>query len=428
MNLQQLYKVFLDSEGVSTDTRKRCEGMLFFALTGASKNANQFAYQALEKGAVAAVIDDENYWQEGCILVDNVLDSLQSLATFHRQQVGLKSLLGITGSNGKTTTRELIARVLKTRYRVLATDENYNNHFGVPLTLLELKAEHELAVIEMGTNRPGDIKELCKIARPDCGIITNVGRSHLEELIDLEGVRKEKSTLFKHIFNRNGTVILDRTEKSLAGTYTPGARVYAPVIQLDVVKESPHLLLDVQIEGRKFGELPTQLIGRYNLQNIRYAIATGLYYQVPVRDILTAIASYKAQNMRSQVLDIGRARVILDAYNANPDSVDHALNSLMRVKGENKAVFLGEMLELGEHSASLHQEVVDQLEKGSFSPVVLIGEEFSSCQLPAGVKHYGRVEDAQKDFDTICRLEFTVLIKGSRKVKMETLVNKNKQD
>ncbi|HKK88092.1 MAG TPA: UDP-N-acetylmuramoyl-tripeptide--D-alanyl-D-alanine ligase [Saprospiraceae bacterium] len=422
MNLQQLYKVFLDSSGVSTDSRKPCEGMLFFSLTGKTHNANQYAAQALNKGAAAAVIDDENYWQEGCILVEDVLESLQRLATFHRQQVGLKSLLGITGSNGKTTTKELIARVLQKKYKVLATDGNYNNHFGVPLTLLRMTAEHEMAVIEMGANRPGDIKALCKIARPDCGIITNVGRSHLEELINLEGVRKEKSQLFKQVLNRNGTLILDRKEKSLAGTFPPEAKTYAPVIQLSMIRESPHLLLEVQIDGNTVGELSTHLVGRYNLQNIRYAIASGLYYQVPIQDILSAIASYQPQNMRSQTIDIGRARVILDAYNANPDSVRFALENLSAMEGENKAVFLGEMLELGEHSVSLHQEIVDQLSEGKFSPVVLIGASFGSCTLPKGMIHYDRVEDARKDFDTICRLEFTVLVKGSRSVGMEALM------
>ena len=426
MNLQQLYKVFLDSSGISTDTRKPCADKMFFALTGDRHNANQYAAGALEKGAVSAVIDDESFWRDGCILVEDSLKTLQSLATFHRQQVGLKSLLGITGSNGKTTTKELIARVLGRKYEVLATEGNYNNHIGVPLTLLNLKPEHELAVIEMGANRPGDIRELCSIARPECGIITNVGRSHLEELIDVEGVRREKSQLFRHVLNREGALIIDRKEKSLAGIFPPNSRTFAPVIHLNVLEDTPFLQMDVFIEGTKVGNLSTHLIGRYNLQNIRYAIATGLYYQVPIYDILDAISGYVPKNMRSQTLDIGRAKVILDAYNANPDSVNQALGHLAELNQKNKAVFLGEMLELGKNSLAMHQEVVDQLAENNFSPVVLIGQQYSKCKLSKGMKHYATVEEAKKDFDTLCRLEFTILVKGSRSVGMEKLLRENR--
>lgn len=422
MNLQQLYRRFRDSKGVSTDSRKIRAGQIFFALKGPNFNGNTYAEAALEKGALLAVVDDPDQVKNSqYLLVDHGLEALQQLANFHRRQVAIKALLGITGSNGKTTTKELVSSVLSAKYKVSTTAENFNNHIGVPLSLLKIKDDHDLAIIEMGASNPGDISELCKIAQPDHGIITNIGRAHLEGMGGLEGVKKTKSALYKHVINRKGTLIIDNQETSLIDITPNYEKIFAPTLDIAVMANEPFLLLEYQDTGRLY-KIQTQLTGVYNIQNIRYALLAAHYFKIPIEDAIEAIQNYQPKNMRSQIMRMGNSEIILDAYNSNPDSLKNSLDNLLGSSDENKAAFLGDMLELGKDSRRFHQEVIDRLNSSDVQVVVLVGEEFGKCNIPDKFLHFDSVSEAKKDFDQIVRMDFKILIKGSHSIGMEKLL------
>ena len=354
MELSTLYKCFLECEEVTTDSRNCPAGSMFIALKGGNFNGNAFADAALKQGCRYAVVDEPQYASPGntqFILVDDCLRTLQALANYHRRSLGTK-VVGITGTNGKTTTKELIAHVLMKKYRVLYTQGNLNNHIGVPLTLLRLKPEHEMAVIEMGANHPGEIHDLVQIVEPDCGLITNVGKAHLEGFGSFEGVIRTKGELYDFLRMKPGAVVFIQNENPYLNKIAHGLTCvrYGSAADLDVSGQvtscSPFLAFRWETEGEK-QEVQTHLIGAYNLDNALASIAVGRYFGVDSKAISEALSAYIPQNNRSQFKATVSNQLIIDAYNANPTSMMAALNNFKQMDGGHKMVILGDMKELG---------------------------------------------------------------------------------
>ena len=382
MNIIDIYQLFLHHQQVTTDSRNCSKGSMFFALKGERFDGNKFAEKALEAGCAYAVIDDPAYYKdERTLLVDNVLTTLQQLAHHHRKALGLP-IIGITGTNGKTTTKELVAAVLSTKYNVLYTEGNLNNQIGVPLTLLRLNPDHELAVIEMGASHPGDIKELVDLVHPNYGLITNVGCAHLEGFGSYEGVLQTKGELYDFLRRTKGKVFVQSENKTLLAlakgieqvTYGSSEEAFASG---HVVNCNPFLTFNWKQQG-KIHTVDTHLIGSYNLDNILAAIAIGRYLKVPAERISRVIAAYEPTNNRSQLKQTANNTLIIDAYNANPSSMRVAIENFKQLSVSPKAVILGDMRELGETSDDLHAEVVEQVKAAGFDKVLLCGKHFSN--------------------------------------------------
>lgn len=383
MTISELYELFLHHPKVTTDSRNCPRGSLFFALRGEKFDGNKFAEKALATGCSYAVIDDPQYATgDRTILVDNVLKTLQQLATRHRKAIGCP-IIGITGSNGKTTTKELLAAVLSTKYNLLYTEGNFNNHIGVPLTLLRLTHEHEMAVIEMGASHPGDIKELVEIALPNYGIITNVGRAHLEGFGSFEGVIKTKGEMYDYIRRTKGKIFINQDNKYLTDiakgieqiTYGSDESAFAWGC---TVSCNPYLVFDWKQQG-KIHTVETHLIGTYNLDNALAAVAVGRFFKIPAERISRAITAYEPTNNRSQLKKTDRNELIIDAYNANPSSMKVALDNFRTMPVSPKALILGDMRELGPASDELHAEVVELIKAGNYDKVFLCGEQFQKA-------------------------------------------------
>jgi UDP-N-acetylmuramoyl-tripeptide--D-alanyl-D-alanine ligase len=430
MNTSTLYQLFPAGAGVTTDSRNCPQGSMFFALKGDSFNGNAFAGQALEKGCSYAVIDEPSYSVEGddrYITVDDVLTTLQQLANHHRRQFGTK-VIGITGTNGKTTTKELISSVLSKSYRVLYTSGNLNNHIGVPLTLLRLTAEHDIAVIEMGANHPGEIKTLAEIAEPDYGIITNVGKAHLEGFGSFEGVISTKSELYDFIRRKvNGAVFVhhdnpyltDRTKGMNRVFYGAADDLY---INGYVTGNTPYL--NMAWKNGKDGEVhevKTRLIGAYNFTNVLAAVTIGHYFGVPAGKIDEALNEYTPQNNRSQLKQTEDNVLIIDAYNANPTSMMAALENFRAMPAKHKMLILGDMKELGADSAAEHQRIIDFLDCMTAICPILVGEEF----MAVGQSSYPTYPDVDALIEDLKRHKpkgKTILIKGSNGMKLNRVV------
>ena len=381
MSIIDLYDLFIHNPQITTDSRNCPKGSIFFALKGDKFDGNQYAGKALASGCVYAVIDNPDYYiGERTILVDNVLKTLQQLAHHHRKVLGLP-IIGITGTNGKTTTKELLAAVLSTKFNLLYTEGNFNNHIGVPLTLLRLTHDHEMAVIEMGASHPGDIKELVDIVHPNYGIITNVGRAHLEGFGSFEGVIRTKGELYDYIRRSKGKIFIKKENEYLQSiakgieqiTYGNGDDAFASG---QVVSCDPFLVLNWKQQG-KLHTVETHMIGSYNLDNVLAAVAVGRFFKIPAERISRAIAAYEPTNNRSQFKKTDNNELIIDAYNANPSSMKVALDNFITMPVQPKAIILGDMRELGPTSDELHAEVVEQIKKGQFDKVFLCGEHFS---------------------------------------------------
>jgi UDP-N-acetylmuramoyl-tripeptide--D-alanyl-D-alanine ligase len=427
MTTELLYAIFQQHPQVTTDSRNCPTGSMFFALKGDNFNGNAYALSALEKGCEFAVIDEKEYAiDERFILVDDCLKALQDLAHYHRISLGLP-VIGITGTNGKTTTKELIASVLKQKFKVLYTQGNLNNHIGVPLTLLSLTKEHQIAVVEMGANHPGEIKTLVEIAAPNVGMITNVGKAHLEGFGSFEGVIKTKSEMYDFLRKTGGQafVNLDNPilfEKS-EGIERIGYGIQSTngqVCGLNI-KSSPFL----QLTFKNFGdaqefELKTNLIGSYNAENVLAAVCIGRYFDIDSKLICEGINGYVPSNNRSQLTETASNKLIIDAYNANPTSMQAALKNFAQMGVEHKALILGDMRELGEDSAAEHQRIVDQLREYGFEKVFLIGECFSKTQNSFGC--YPTADALINDLPSLSLSNYYILIKGSRGIKLETVV------
>ena len=429
MKLSALYQIFLDCQLVTTDSRNCPEGSLFIALKGESFNGNAFAGKALETGCAYAVIDESEYAIEGdqrYILVDDCLQTLQQLANYHRRQLGTR-VIGITGTNGKTTTKELISAVLSQSHNILYTLGNLNNHIGVPSTLLRLKAEHDLAVIEMGANHPGEIKFLSEIVEPDCGIITNVGKAHLEGFGSFEGVIKTKGELYDFLRKKEGSTVFIHHDNAYLMNIAEGLNLIPYGTEDDlyvngrITGNSPYLTFEWKAgkDGKSY-QVQTQLIGEYNFPNALAAITIGRFFGVEDAKINEALAGYTPQNNRSQLKKTDDNTLIIDAYNANPTSMMAALQNFRNMTVFHKMLILGDMRELGAESAIEHQKIVDYIKEGDFEKVWLVGEQFAAAQ--HSFKTYANVQEVIKELETNKPKGYTILIKGSNGIKLSSTV------
>ena len=425
MSIIDLYDLFIHNPQITTDSRNCPKGSIFFALKGDKFDGNQYAGKALASGCVYAVIDNPDYYiGERTILVDNVLKTLQQLAHHHRKVLGLP-IIGITGTNGKTTTKELLAAVLSTKFNLLYTEGNFNNHIGVPLTLLRLTHDHEMAVIEMGASHPGDIKELVDIVHPNYGIITNVGRAHLEGFGSFEGVIRTKGELYDYIHRSKGKIFIKKENEYLQSiakgieqiTYGNGDDAFASG---QVVSCDPFLVFNWKQQG-KLHTVETHMIGSYNLDNVLAAVAVGRFFKIPAERISRAIAAYEPTNNRSQFKKTDNNELIIDAYNANPSSMKVALDNFITMPVQPKAIILGDMRELGPTSDELHAEVVEQIKKGQFDKVFLCGEHFS--KVGKEFSPFATTEAMTEELRRQPLKGYHILIKGSHSMGLEKLVD-----
>lgn len=422
MTISELYELYLHNPKVTTDSRNCPFGSIFFALKGENFDGNQYASKALDSGCAYAVIDNPDYITgDRTILVDNVLKTLQQLAHRHRKALGTP-VIGITGSNGKTTTKELLAAVLSTKYNLLYTEGNLNNHIGVPLTLLRLNHQHEMAIIEMGASHPGDIKELAEIAAPNYGIITNVGQAHLEGFGSFEGVIKTKGELYDYIRQTKGKIFIKKENEYLQPIAKGIEQISYGTDESSFASGkgascSPFLIFDWKQQG-KIHTVETHLIGSYNLDNVLVAVAIGRYFKIPAERISRAIASYEPNNNRSQFKETEHNKLIIDAYNANPSSMKAAIDNFAAMQVDTpKAVILGDMRELGETSDALHAEIVKQIEQAGFDKVYLCGEHFSSTG--SSFMHFPNIEELMSELTKNPLEGYHILIKGSRGMTLE---------
>lgn len=423
MEIAELYKCFMECGKVTTDSRNCPEGSMFIALKGETFNGNAFAAQALKQGCRYAVIDESEYAGEGTILVDNCLQALQQLANYHRRQLKTP-VIGITGTNGKTTTKELISTVLSRKFNTLYTEGNFNNHIGVPLTLLRLTKEHEMAVVEMGANHPGEIKTLVHIAEPDYGIITNVGKAHLQGFGSFEGVIRTKGELYDFLRDKGGATIFIQNENPYLNGIAEGltcvryGQTAGLYVSGELINCSPFLSFRWTAEGVSH-EVNTHLIGSYNLDNMLAAAAIGRYFGVSDDDISSALASYLPHNNRSQLKETADNKLIVDAYNANPTSMMAALKNFRQIEAPHKMVILGDMKELGEASREEHQKVVDYLKECGFDRVVLVGPEFAAAT--HSYQTFQHVDEVLADIRIHKPQGYYILIKGSNSMKLSQL-------
>ena len=449
---QSLYNIYLQHPSITTDSRKVDAGQIFFALKGERFDGNQYAAEVLQKGAALAVVDDANVIPEGVrtgaeglqgsyFLVPDVLTALQQLSAYHRQQFKTwerpVKVIGVTGTNGKTTTKELLRAVLSQKYNVLATEGNLNNQIGVPLTLLKINQQHEMAIVEMGANHPMDIAELCALVHPDFGLITNVGKAHLLGFGSLEGVIAAKTELYKSLAADGGIAFIDSFNQQLlfkAMEYGVSCRPYLPA---NVESCSPFLslsLFDTEADEPTFIE--THLIGSYNAINCQAAATVGRFFEVSPEQVKAAIEGYEPQNMRSQLVELGHGnQLIMDAYNANATSMNAALTSFKLNEAPHKSVILGDMRELGAESQKEHEVILDFLFTSGIKldMIVLVGEEFCkafqnkglqfAAQNGMNVRCYESVQNLIDDEDVMRNLGGTILVKGSRGVQLEKAAN-----
>ncbi|MCK0130883.1 UDP-N-acetylmuramoyl-tripeptide--D-alanyl-D-alanine ligase [Flavobacteriaceae bacterium F08102] len=420
MNLETLYKAFSLNYAVSTDTRKIVPESLFFALKGKNFNGNKFAHKALDLGASLAVIDQEEYAVPGkTMVVEDVLTTLQELARYHRQKLGIP-ILALTGSNGKTTTKELIQAVLSSQYLVSATQGNLNNHIGVPLTLLRMTPQTEIGIVEMGANHPGEIASLCEIAQPDYGYITNFGKAHLEGFKSLEGVIKAKTELYRFLEKKNKIVFVNANDKEqVKQAHGMNQVIFGTEGNSAIALQSANPLVVVNFQQKT---ITSQLIGEYNFNNMAAAIAIGNYFKVDFDLIKKAIESYHPTNNRSQIIQKSGVKIILDAYNANPSSMQAALANFYQLSEEPKVVILGDMFELGSTASKEHQVVADKVVSMNLFKSVLIGENFYKTKDHPLLLKYPNFEAFANDFDGTALQGATVLIKGSRGMALERIV------
>ena len=429
-NRDLILKTFLDYRKVSTDSRNIIPGSIFFALKGASFNGNEYAQDALKKGAVFAVVDEEDYaLPENCILVKDGLTALQNLASDYRSLFHIP-VIGLTGSNGKTTTKELIAKTLSKRYNTHYTKGNFNNHIGVPLTLLQLEEKHEVAVIEMGANHQKEIELLCSIAKPSHGLITNIGKAHLEGFGGPEGVKKGKGELLDYLVDQDGTFFYNISDSNLVDLSSKISRKIAYGLAEDlesnfyktkVKSVAPFIQIELLDEDLQLHTLLTNIQGTYNAQNIAAAVAVGHYFKVSIEGIKEAIGTYIPSNNRSQLVDYNGARIFKDAYNANPDSMRVSIESFYKnLKGE-KLLILGDMKELGDYSQKAHQDLVDFVQTLDVDCAV-VGPEFGRVSLPAGFRHFDHVAAVKAWFGQSSIKGKAILLKGSRSIGLERLL------
>lgn len=419
MEIVELYNLFTNSTGVCTDTRQIKENCLFFCLKGENFNGNTFAKKAIEKGASYSIIDEKEYQTENTILVNNVLEVLQKLANHHRKQLNIP-FIGITGTNGKTTSKELINSVLSQYFKTTCTQGNLNNHIGVPLTLLSIKKDCEIAIIEMGANHIGEINELCEIAVPNYGIITNIGTAHIEGFGSKEGVIQTKNEMYNFI-SKNGKLIFTNNDDSLLQKLSSNLNKYTygktnADCTSSLLSESPN----IKLKWNNF-TVNSNLYGAYNFYNILLAICVGQYFKVPTQKIINGIETYVSSNNRSQLIKLDGKEIYLDAYNANPSSMEVAINSFATNKSANKLMILGDMLELGKVSIDEHQNIINKAYELNID-TVFIGNHFSEAEEKYGFMYFKNTEDLISHLEKNNITSSSILIKGSRGICLEKVV------
>ena len=425
MQISELYNHFLRSRKVSTDTRQIQPGSIFFALKGDKFNANQFAEEALGKGATLAVIDEAVYRKdERFVLVDDVLDTLQKLARYHRDQLNIP-VVALTGSNGKTTSKELLNAVLSKKFRTSATKGNLNNHIGVPLTVLAIDPSVELAIVEMGANHLNEIALLCRIANPTHGYITNIGKAHIGTFGGFENIIRGKSELYQHLITTNGQVFINSQNEILANM---SKRFKSPLFypakgdyyHAELISADP----TVVVKAENGDVITTNLIGGYNFENIASALCIGKYFGVDSKLANQAVAEYTPSNMRSQILKKDSNTIILDAYNANPSSMAAAIENLAGMKAENKVLMLGDMFELEGEAEAEHRAIGKLIREKGFRNVYLCGMLFKSAlhEFPTA-KYFARKEELVEELKHFPIRNATILVKASRGIGLETIVD-----
>ncbi len=430
MNIKELYAIYEQHPVITTDSRDCPEGSIFIALKGDSFDGNQFAAQALDKGCAVAVVSDELVYNSYhgdklMVLVQDTLQTFKDLAREHRRRFDIP-VVGITGTNGKTTTKELVAAVLSQRYNVMATQGNYNNDIGVPKTLFRLNSGHEIAVVEMGASHPGDIKTLAETAEPTCGLITNVGKAHLQGFGSFEGVVHTKGELYDNLASRQGSIIfVNADNEHLMGIlpqgvntvyYTRGVGMEKARIQGEIIACDPFLRLRWRADGGLWHKVTTHLIGSYNLDNVLAAVTVGMHFDVSPEQIVQALESYVPSNNRSQLTETGRNHLIVDAYNANPTSMAAALDNFCLMQVSPKMAILGEMRELGSSSREEHIRLVEKLASCPFDTVWLVGEEFKDIDCP--YRKFDDVEQVKEAIRANCPEGHFILIKGSNGIRL----------
>lgn len=422
-SIPELHNLFLSSSGVEIDSRSVKSGSVFFALKGEKTDGNLYARQALEKGALACVVDDHSLKDvRGCYLVQDVLQALQHVAAFHRDTFQFP-VIGLTGSNGKTTSKELLAAVLSTEYKVTATKGNLNNHIGVPLTLLSVKEPLDFLIVEMGANHQGEIQFLCEIAKPDYGYITNIGKAHLEGFGGEEGVKKGKSELYRFINSRKGKLFVNAEDPILLSLLPalplPNIIYYHPSA---FFAPSDDMYIQFSLDGKTW---PTHLVGEYNLANIAAAISAGQYFGIKPDHIGDAIQNYEPTNNRSQQFFYRGNSLIMDAYNANPSSMKVSIDNFGKLSADKKIIILGDMFELGEYTDSEHTALIEFTKKYTWQKAVFIGKYFKTVQqnIPDYL-FFETVEEAEPFFKSLDNTGSTVLLKGSRGIALEQLLEK----
>ncbi len=425
--ISQFYHRFFKSDNVCTDTRKIKKGDIFIALKGENFNGNEFALKALDNGAVIAVVDNPDLASnENTYLVDNTLLFLQKLASYHRKTLKIH-VIGLTGSNGKTTTKELIRDILSKKFRCQATKENLNNHIGVPLTILSFLTETHYAIIEMGANHQGEIKNLCEIALPDSGLITNIGKAHLEGFGSLEGVIKAKAELYDYLVSKSGKVYLngaDNRLKKLIDAYKNKV-IYNDTSGLcsgKIIASLPYLSVEISDNMNHIIKISSQFYGDYNLENILAAASIGIDSGISLNEIKSAIEKYKPENNRSQVIQYRSTTIILDCYNANPTSMQLALISFSKLKAKKKLVILGSMKELGRYSEDEHGRLVELVKKHNFTKVIFVGKEYKNFFL-SNAQFVDSVDQLMVSFNLREFLDFSILVKGSRANTLEQITS-----
>jgi len=426
MTTQALYQIFLEFPTVCTDTRNITKDCLFFALKGEHFDANQFAEEAIEKGAAYAIIDQCKFKKnDKFICVKNVLETLQQLAAFHRQHFNIP-ILGITGTNGKTTTKELTNAILSTTYNTLATKGNLNNHIGVPLMLLQITDATEIAIIEMGASQPGDIKLLCEIANPTLGLITNIGTAHIEGFGSEKNLFLTKKELFDYVIKHNGTIFYNADNKKLRAIKYDNAITYGTSknyqVYGEIEKSDFYLKLIIHHDEHSY-PIKTSLVGNYNLENILAAFSVGQFFNIQPEEVIHAISNYIPQNNRSQFIETKNNRIIADAYNANPSSMAAAISNFETMTGNSKILILGDMLELGKISVTAHQELINNINTTAFEKIFLVGENFSLTKFNEPKITSFKSTDEIKSFFKINPLKNKfILLKGSRGMALEKII------
>ncbi len=425
MQITELYELYKQYSSIQTDTRKIKTGDLYFALKGENFNGNNFADEALTKGACFAIVDEiVGETSNKKIKVDDVLQTMQQLAKHHRQQFNIP-FIAVTGSNGKTTTKELIHVVLSSTYKTYTTEGNLNNHIGIPLTILKIKDDAEIAVIEMGANHQKEIEGYCKYTLPTHGIITNCGKAHLEGFGGIEGVIKGKGELFEYLKLNNGTAFVmwdyDYLHQLSSGIHT--VIKYGTIADCEIVGNVKDAagLLEVQFEkGAAFENINTHLVGSYNLPNILAAVSIGKYFNVPDDKIKASIEKYIPSNSRSQLIEKGTNKIIIDAYNANPSSMKLAIENFAKMEGSNKVLVIGGMMELGDESIAEHQAIIEVIKQHSWKAVALTGGHFAKTNHP--FIYFDNSNETKEWFVNQHFINTQILVKGSRSTKMEKVI------